>query len=149
MDSSDAGTGATENNVPRSRLQLLWDVFVFQGRLAVDGARDLVLVPISIFSALFGLFFGGDEPDRYFQRVLEFGRRTEHWINLFGHRDASGTSDDILKPLQNRVFEEAQGRPWIKSTGEALNRQIDSVAASATRKRRAPGSDDKPPQQSE
>ena len=127
-----------ENNVPRSRLQLLWDVLVFQGKLAVDGFRDLILLPVSMFSALFGLFFGGSEPDQYFQRVLEFGRRTEHWINLFGNRDSAGTSDEILKPLQERVFEEAQGRLWLKSTGDALNKKIDSVAASANKKRPPP-----------
>jgi len=129
---------AEEDNVPRSRLQLLWDVLVFQGKLAVDGFRDLILLPVSMFSALYGLFFGGSEPDQYFRRVLEFGRRTEHWINLFGNRDSTGTSDDILKPLQERVFEEAQERPWLKSTGDALNKKSDAVAASANKKRPPP-----------
>ncbi len=138
MDQEDIDKPAEEDNVPRSRLQLLWDVLVFQGKLAVDGFRDLILLPVSMFSALYGLFFGGSKPDQYFQRVLEFGRRTEHWINLFGNRDSTGTSDDILKPLQERVFEEAEGRPWLKSTGDALNKRIDSVAASANRKRPPP-----------
>lgn len=138
MNPEDIEKPAEEDNVPRSRLQLLWDVLVFQGKLAVDGFRDLILLPVSMFSALFGLFFGGSQPDQYFQRVLEFGRRTEHWINLFGNRESSGTSDDILRPLQKRVFEEAEGRPWLKSTGDALNKKIDSVAASATKKRPPP-----------
>ncbi|MEE4281976.1 MAG: hypothetical protein V2I41_08525 [Pseudomonadales bacterium] len=141
MNQEDIDESAEQDNLPRSRLQLLWDVLVFQGKLAVDGFRDLILLPISMFSALFGLIFGGSQPDQYFQRVLEFGRRTEHWINLFGNRESSGTSDDILRPLQERVFEEAEGRPWIKSTGDALNRKLDSVAASANKRR--PSSPDK------
>jgi hypothetical protein len=141
QNTKEVNEAAEDNSLPRSRLQLLWDVIVFQGKLAVDGARDLVLVPISIMSALFGLVFGGTQPDRYYQRVIEFGRRTEHWINLFGHRDGTGTSDDIIKPFQDRVFEEAQSRPWLKSTGAALNRKIDSVAASAQKKRPPPVDD--------
>ena len=138
MNQEETNESEQQDNLPRSRLQLLWDVLVFQGKLAVDGFRDLILVPISMFSALFGLIFGGSQPDQYFQRVLEFGRRTEHWINLFGSRESAGTSDDILKPLQQRVFEEAEARPWLKSTGDALNRKIDSVAASANKKRPSP-----------
>ena len=141
MNQEDINESVEQNSLPRSRLQLLWDVLVFQGKLAVDGFRDLVLLPISMFSAVFGLIFGGSQPDQYFQRVLEFGRRTEHWINLFGSRESSGTSDDILRPLQERVFEEAEARPWLKSTGDALNRKLDSVAASANKKR--PSSPDK------
>lgn len=138
MNQEDIDNPPEQDNVPRSRLQLLWDVLVFQGKLAVDGFRDLILLPVSMFSAIYGLFFGGSQPDQYFQRVLEFGRRTEHWINLFGNRDSTGTSDDMLKSLQERVFEEAEGRPWLKSTGDALNKKIDSVAASANRKRPPP-----------
>lgn len=149
MNSSDAedtpeSSEANGNtSLPRSRLQLLLDVFVFQGKLAVDGARDLVLVPVSIVSALFGLVFGGTQPDRYYQRVLEFGRRTEHWINLFGHQVGAGTSDDLIKPFQERVFEEAEGRPWLKNTGEVLNRKMDSVVASAQKRRPPPVDEDK------
>ena len=117
-------------DVSQSRLQLLWDVFVFQFKLALDGLRDVVLVPVSLMAALMGLLFGGDKPADYFQRVLRFGRRTEFWINLFGHRRMSGTSDEMIKPIQDKVFAEAQNRPWLRKAGSKLNESIDSVGSS-------------------
>ena len=47
-----------------SRLQLIWDVFVFQFKLIADGLRDVLLSPVSIISAVLGLLTGGDQPDR-------------------------------------------------------------------------------------
>ena len=56
-----------------SRLQLLWDVTIFQFKLLFDGSRDLLLSPLSIISAVIGLLAGGDEPDRYFRQLLRLG----------------------------------------------------------------------------
>jgi hypothetical protein len=53
-----------------SRLQLLWDVTLFQFKLLFDGLRDLLLSPLSIISAVIGLVAGGEEPDRYFKQLL-------------------------------------------------------------------------------
>ena len=74
-----------------------------------------------------GLLIGGKEPARYFQQVIEFGRRTEYWINLFGHRRQGSTSDDIIKPIQDRVFEEAGSNPWVQKAGSQLDKTLDSV----------------------
>ena len=116
-----------DSEIPQSRLELIWDVFVFQLKLTADGLRDVVLVPVSLVAALAGLLVGGSEPNQYFRRVLHFGRRTEYWINLFGHRRTEGTSDEIIKPIQARVFEEATTRPSLKKAGSILNKSIDSV----------------------
>ena len=116
-----------ESEIPQSRLELIWDVLMFQVKLAMDGFRDIVLSPVSVIAAIVGLIVGGSRPNQYYRRVLNFGRRTEDWINLFGYRNSSGTSDEIVKPLQERVFEEANNRPWIKKAGNRLNKSIDSV----------------------
>ena len=69
------------------RWQFARDVLVFQGKLLVDGLRDLTLSPISIFAALIDVFKGGDRPGRHFYDVVHFGRQTELWINLFEAAD--------------------------------------------------------------
>jgi len=130
-----------QDTVPQSRLQLVWDVMVFQLKLTVDGLRDVILVPVSLLAALVGLFVGGDHPAEYFERVLKFGRRTEHWINLFGRRRTTGTADEIIKPIQDRVFSEAGNRPWLRKAGTTLNRSIDSVGE-AVKARQRPGDDE-------
>ena len=117
-----------------SRLQLIWDVVIFQFKLAADGVRDILLSPISIISAIMGLMAGGDEPDRYFKKVLKLGRRSDLWLNLFGHHPHGNTSDDLVKPLQQRVFSEAQKNPWLSKAGTGINRTLDDVNASITAK---------------
>lgn len=67
----------------RVRRKLLLDLVVFQVKLAADGIRDLILSPLSLLFAIAGLLVPGDDPGRYFYRLLRAGRRTDHWINLF------------------------------------------------------------------
>ena len=112
-----------------SRLRLLWDALVFQLKLAADGTRDLVLIPVSIGATLLGLVFGGDQPDRYLRRVLIWGRKTEIWINLFGHRHRTNTSDQLLDPIQQRVFNEMENNPKLRRASEQFDRTLDQVGA--------------------
>ncbi|MDX1455925.1 MAG: hypothetical protein R3217_10765 [Gammaproteobacteria bacterium] len=69
------------------RWQTFKDVLLFQGKLLVDGLRDLLLSPISIGAALIDLLVPGDDKGRRFYAVVRFGRKTEDWINLFGAAD--------------------------------------------------------------
>ena len=117
-----------------SRAQLLWDVVVLQFKLAADGLRDLLLVPLSIASVIIGLIIGGDAPDQYFKRLLAFGRRTEIWINLFGYRKHAGTSDELIAPIKERVFAEARNNRWISKAGNEINKTLDSVNANISPK---------------
>jgi len=79
------------NQSPKSnRNDLLREVSVLQLKLLADGFRDAALIPISLFAALIGLIRGGEEPDREYRRVIKLGRRSERWINLFGHQKPLG-----------------------------------------------------------
>lgn len=115
-----------------TRLQLVWDVVLFQFKLAADGLRDLLLSPVSIAAGLFGLIAGGDDPHRYFHRLLRFGRRSEGWINLFGGH-GQGTSDELVDGLRQRVFTEATTNPWLRAAGTHLNERLDSARPPAER----------------
>jgi len=108
-----------ENNSTESGIetpnpwQLLRDVVVFQLRLAMDGLRDVVLSPVSILSAVYGLITQPDDPGKYFNRLLRFGRRTDVWINLFGasarYRDDNpASSDAYIKKLEDLLVGEYQ-----------------------------------------
>ena len=77
------------------RIELFRNSVVFQLKLMVDGFRDLVLLPISLVATLLGLLRGGDEPEREFNRVLDLGRDTERWINLFGRADEADPNHAI------------------------------------------------------
>lgn len=66
------------------RWQLVWDVVIFQGKLVLDGGRDLLLSPLSIIIAIYALITGSQAPGRQFYDLMHLGHRTDKWINLFG-----------------------------------------------------------------
>ncbi|MFT7385132.1 MAG: hypothetical protein ACI90G_002722, partial [Urechidicola sp.] len=51
--------------------RLLRDVVVFQGKLALDGLRDLLLSPLSIILALAGAVLSPTDPHRYLRRLMQ------------------------------------------------------------------------------
>jgi hypothetical protein len=77
------------------RGDLVRNTVVFQLKLMVDGFRDLVLLPVSLIATIIGLLRGGDEPEREFQQVIQIGRQSEQWINLFGNHDVAEGSNAI------------------------------------------------------
>lgn len=83
------------------RWRLLGDVALFQGKLLLDGLRDLLLSPVSIALALFGLLTSKDDPGRHFYRLMEWGRWTDGAINLFGAgaKTRSGTGEENVDGL--------------------------------------------------
>jgi hypothetical protein len=96
------------------RIELIRETAVLQIKLLVDGLRDAVLIPVSLGAALIGLLRGGPDCSREFKRVLKIGRRSERWINLFGHhRPAQGESrtgsmDSILEQVEIVVKDQYQ-----------------------------------------
>lgn len=100
------------------RWQFVRDVLVFQGKLLMDGLRDLTLLPISIFAALIDVIKGGDRPGRHFYDVVHFGRQTEIWIHLFEAADRAPETerprpqidipsvDEFVRRLEGMIKEE-------------------------------------------
>ncbi len=59
----------------------------FQLKLALDAIRDVLMSPISIICFLLDVVLRPDEADSYHRKMIKFGRKTDHRINLFGeHR---------------------------------------------------------------
>ena len=79
------------NDIPQTRPEssprwiLARDIAVLQVKLLVDGLRDLLLVPASLTAGLISLFSSENgRPAPYFYQLLDLGKQTERWINLFG-----------------------------------------------------------------
>ncbi len=111
---------------PTARADLLWRLLVFQLKLMMDGFRDIALIPISLIAGLIGIVRGGPQADAPFQEVLRFGRRTEVWINLFGHQEGE-TADKLIEPLQKKVFAELNNNPQLQEVGSNIGRHLDKV----------------------
>ncbi len=125
-----------------SRWQLLRDMLVFQLKLFIDGLRDVILLPISLVAGVGGLLLQRDDPGRWFNKVLVWGRQSEAWINLFGRRRFAGRGkgnlDKLVAQVESRVVEQyqrggvtAQAKQVIDKTLDALNESLqDSVSTS-------------------
>ena len=117
------GARVTDSASRNPRIELLREALVLQLKLLVDGLRDAILIPISLLAALIGLLRGGPDCDREYRRVIKLGRRSERWINLFGHQrplprsGAAGSIDTILDQVESTVLEQYQ--KGKKPAGEA------------------------------
>lgn len=120
---------------PPNHWQLLRDMVVFQAKLALDGLRDLVLLPISLVAGIAGLLFSPDNPGKYFQRLLEFGRKTDIWINLFGATEHySGevdtpSSDAYVKKLEEMLISEYKRGGVVKNIKDQTDSLVKRIQA--------------------
>ena len=74
-----------ENRESPDRRMLVRDVVVFQFKLIVDGLRDFFLVPVSFFAGLLSFLNTRDGvPGPQFYNLLQMGKQSEEWIDLFG-----------------------------------------------------------------
>ena len=83
----------TKTNKP-SRMEVIRDAFVLQLKLVVDGARDLLLMPLVLIATIFGLLKHQNNPGRYLYRLLSYGKASERWIGLFDE-----AKKDDMQPL--------------------------------------------------
>ena len=94
------------------RTDLVRDATVLQLKLLADGLRDALLIPLALVAALLGLLRGGPDCDRELRRVVKLGRRSERWINLFGHQKPLGRShptssmDSIIEQVESTVLDQ-------------------------------------------
>ena len=123
---------------PVNRWEFIRDVLAFQLKLGIDAIRDLVLVPISIFVAIADLVVGGERPGQYFYRVLELGRRSDIWINLFNAYPTANCStespditvDALLGQLERLVVEQYERGGITRSAKEAIDHSLNSISRS-------------------
>jgi hypothetical protein len=126
---------ASDMNEPNTskRGTLVRNTVVFQLKLMADGFRDLALLPISLIATVIGLLRGGDEPEREFNQVIELGRGTEQWINLFGNHTVSANSNAAasIDVLFTKVEETLKQQYKALGTSESAQAEIDEALKAA------------------
>jgi len=109
----------------RQKRVVLRDLVIFQIKLAIDGLKDVVLLPVSVGAALIDLIFPGPEPGRCFYTLLRAGERFDRWLSLYApatHASAEtgglfgasrAGSDSLLGELESLVLghDEPRGTP--------------------------------------
>lgn len=118
-----------------SRWLLIRDALVFQVKLFLDGVRDFVMMPISLGVAVLDLLGVGPRPGRHFYGLLEFGHRTEKWINLFGAREhvdplpgqRGPGVDRLVERMERLVTQEYERGGITASAKDAVDRALDGL----------------------
>ena len=130
-----------ENESPEAgRWVLLRDLGVLQVKLVVDGLRDLILVPASLFAGVASLVSSRDgKPGLQFYHLLSFGKQTETWINLFGGLKNSpeeiqhtaslgdGDIDELVRKLESFVVDERKRGDLTRQAKQRLDKILDAL----------------------
>ena len=121
---------------PSKRGTLIRNTVVFQLKLMADGFRDLLLLPISLIATIIGLLRGGDEPEREFNQVIEVGRDSEEWINLFGNHDVPDSTNAVasIDALFTKVEETLKQQYLAAGTSAKAQAEIDEALQAAHNK---------------
>ena len=137
-----------------SRKDLLRTVVVFQFKLFVDGIRDVILVPVSIVAAGLDFLSGAAVSSGNFASVMNMGRRSERYIDLFGERasrvrddEAPGPEaglDDLLSLVETRFKENYRKDDPAGSAQQALESLRQAVKDARSRAAEDPGSTSRP-----
>ena len=118
---------------PSPRVELMREAAVLQLKLVADGMRDAALIPVSLVAALIGLLRGGEDPGREYRKVIKLGRRSERWINLFGHQRPLGNShpvgslDAILNQVEDVVMDQYRKGRSSAETRRAIREALEEV----------------------
>jgi len=115
------------------RGELIRNSVVFQLKLMADGFRDLILLPVSLIATLIGLLRGGDEPEREFLRVIDVGRDSEEWINLFGNHEPpeNATAVASIDALFSKVEKTLKEQYLAAGTSAKAQAEIDEALQAA------------------
>ncbi len=141
-----------------TRWELIRDIAVFQLKAGVDALRDLALVPVSLVAGALDLISGGEKTGRLFYDVMDAGRRTEDWINLFGdlhdhsssqtrgHLDAAhDTVDSVVARLENLIVEQYERGGMTATAKNAIDRALDAFSTARSASRGIPNGEDPDP----
>ncbi len=84
-------------------------LLIFQLKLGLDALRDLILSPVSIIALIIDLVNKNAPQQSEFNKLMNWGFKTDQWINLFDRHDeseqnqATANVDDIISEIENHL----------------------------------------------
>jgi len=119
---------------------LIRDVAVLQVKLAVDGLRDLLLIPASLVAGIISLAKAKDgQPGSEFYTLVSVGKQSERWINLFGairnappevveqYQFGTADIDDIVSRVETFVVDEYKRGGVTAQARDRMNEAMDKM----------------------
>jgi hypothetical protein len=99
------------------RWPLIRQAIVFQLKLGLDALRDILMSPISILLVVTDIVTGNNHQKSYFIRLMRLGRKSDHWINLFG------VDFPNSEPEDNKVAVDSNVDYWFTKIEEVIKEQ--------------------------
>jgi len=125
------------------------NVVVFQVKLALDAIRDLFLSPVAIICGLIDIIKGNSHSESYFQKLMNFGHKTDSWLNLFGnHKQPSKNTsvtdnqqakpdvniDQLLRQVESLIREQESKAALTTAAKSKINQYINKVVENKNQK---------------
>lgn len=115
----------------RVRRPSLRKLLVFQLKLYIDALRDLVMSPLSIVAFVLDWLVGRRGEDSFFEKLQQFGAKTERRINLFNQhseQEAQGKNiDALLAQLEDSLKNEYQIGSVSASARKAIDKTLQTL----------------------
>jgi hypothetical protein len=112
------------------RTRIIRDAAVFQLKLLLDGAKDVVLSPVALAAALLDLI-RGPTADPLFDQVLRLGAAIGRWINVYGEESPSEL-DELIGRL-DLAYQERKREPSERRRGRLGSGRADRHAGAGLR----------------
>jgi len=116
------------------------DFLIFQTKLLLDGAKDVVVFQLSILAVLLDLISGRGRKPRLFYGVLRLSERFDLWLNLHAPAETAGGDDDGLFGVSEA------GTPTFLGQLEQWVRGGDRKKRDSSPHRRGPSRGTEPPE---
>ena len=131
------------NQPPHTRWHFIRDVLAFQLKLIIGNIQNFVLVPVSLAAAALDLVIKGKRDGEKFYWVMEWGRRTDEMINVYGaiggYHTTGGADehplvkklsvDALLAQVEGVIVREYEKGGTAASIKGAVDRVIDDIQA--------------------
>jgi hypothetical protein len=103
-----------------ARCPLFRQGIVFQLKLGLDALRDILMSTVSIVLVVTDIVMANNHQQSYFVRLMRLGKKSDHWINLFGGDLHSA------EPVNNKVATDSNVDYWFMKIEEVIKEhQVD------------------------
>lgn len=111
---------------------LIRSVLILQIKLLLGAARDFALIPVALAAALLDLLQLKKVEPQYFRKVLQFGERTDEWIDVwYTNHDNRSEPRENVDALLARVEQVVRDPQTGARRARVLKRWAERQAARA------------------
>ncbi|GAA4351031.1 hypothetical protein [Kangiella taiwanensis] len=103
------------------------NLLLLQVKLWIDALRDFALMPVGLVCYLLDLASDSKE-DRYWNRLMKWGRQSDHHINLFQHesfdKKKAVTVDDLADIVEDVLKKDVKDSQNTQQLVETIKQRV-------------------------